>query len=407
MSVAPADTNSVRLGGLLSGVLLTQIVNSAVHLAQPLLVADLSGSLGSAAFFSAFGTAVHMLGTYLAGWPTDRFGARLVLAFSTLLRGVVLAGIPIAMAFGFASLPWVMGCYTLEALVRGYVDTAVHTVPLELVGHRRNLLDRINSRYEVAFEVGAVAGPLMLGGLMVWADGIVPHIVIPIGFVASAACYLLIPKPTIAPVAGAEANPHGGSWAGLRYILAHPYLLLVVAGLMLFHLYELRKILSAFFAKGLLHHPAEVGHIGSAFALGGVAGALLYAVTRHRGSGTGWVVGGALGTLVLAVGWMPVNLPVMVVAVFVFGVSNVCARLVLTRWRQELTPLEHAGGVTAASEFGRTAVSVGINSAVGGAFSSGASVYGAFGIVGGVLGIFAVAQLALARVFVRKGNPQL
>lgn len=401
-----ADTDSVRLGGLLSGVLLTQIVNSAVHLAQPLLIADLSGSLGSAAFFSAFGTGVHMLGTYLGGWPTDRFGARLVLVFSTLLRGVVLAGIPLAMAFGFASLPWVMACYTLEALVRGYVDTAVHTVPLDLVGHRRDLLDRINSRYEVAFEAGAVAGPLMLSGLMVWSDGIVAHIVIPIGFVVSAACYLLIPTRT-AQVSSTGARSHGGSWAGLKFILAHRYLLLVVLGLMVFHLYELRKILSAFFAKGLLHNPAAVGHVGSAFALGGVAGALLYAATRHRGSGIGWVIGGVVGTLVLAVGWMPVNLPVMVAAVFVFGVSNVCARLVLTRWRQELTPLEHAGGVTAASEFGRTAVSVGINSAVGGAFSSGAGVYGSFGIVGGMLGVFAVAQLALVRYFVRRGNPEL
>ncbi|WP_167107169.1 MFS transporter [Mycobacterium sp. DL592] len=401
MSLSSSDTDSVRLGGLLSGVLVTQIVNSAVHLAQPLLVADMSGSLGNAAFFSAFGTGVHMLGTYLAGWPTDRFGARLVLVFSTLLRGVVLAGIPIAMAFGVASLPWVMVCYTLEALIRGYVDTSVHTVPLDLVGHRRNLLDRINSRYEVAFEVGAVAGPLMLGGLMLWSDGIVPHIVIPIGFVASAVCYLFIPKTTLT---GHLDNPssHGGSWSGLKYILAHRYLLIVVAALMLFHLYELRKLLSAFFAKGLLHHPAAVGHVGSAFALGGVAGALLYAVTRHRGSGMGWVLGGAAGTLVLAVGWIPVNLPVMMVAVFLFGVSNVCARLVLTRWRQELTPLEFAGGVTAASEFGRTAISVGINSVVGAAFSSGGSVYSGFGIVGGMLGLFAVAQVVLVRLLGRR-----
>lgn len=167
---------------MLSGVLLTQIVNSAVHLAQPLLIADLSGSLGSAAFFSAFGTAVHMLGTYLGGWPTERFGARRVLVASTLLRGVALAGIPSAMAFGFISLPWAMGSYTAEALIRGYVDTSVHTVPLELAGHRGDLLDKINSRYELFFEVGAVAGPLMLSGVMVWSDGIVPHIVIPIGF---------------------------------------------------------------------------------------------------------------------------------------------------------------------------------------------------------------------------------
>ena len=101
----------VRLGGLLTGVGVTQIVNSAVHLAQPLLIADLSGSMGKAAAFTASGTALHMAGAYLGGWPTDRFGARKVLAVSTLLRGVVLAGIPIAMAAGFLSLVWVMVCW--------------------------------------------------------------------------------------------------------------------------------------------------------------------------------------------------------------------------------------------------------------------------------------------------------
>ncbi len=397
---ATSDRPSVRLAGLLSGVLVTQVANSAVHLAQPLLVADLSGSLGKAAFFAAFGTGIHMVGTYLAGWPTERFGARRVLVAATLLRGVVLAGIPVAMALGIITLAVAMVCYTTEALIRGYVDTSVHTVPLELAGHRAELLDRINSRYELAFEVGAVAGPLMLSGLMIWSDGIVPHIVIPIGFAVSAVCYLFLPERSPDGESG-HGTSHGGSWTGLKYIVAHRYLLVVVAGLMLFHLYELRKVLSAFFAKGLLHHPSAAGHVGAAFALGGVIGALVYAVTRHRGRGAGWVLGGVAGTALLAVGWIPVNLPAMIVAVFLFGVANVGARLVLTRWRQELTPLDQAGGVTAASEFGRTAMSVGVDSLVGGAFSAGFGAYGAFGIVGGMLGLFAAAQLAIARFLVR------
>lgn len=342
-----------------------------------------------------------MVGTYLGGWPTERVGARRVLAASTLMRGFVLAGIPIAMALGFLTLTWAMICYTVEALIRGYVDTSVHTIPLELAGHSPGLLDKVNSRYELAFEVGAVVGPLMLSGLMVWAAGIVSHIVIPVGFALSAACYLLIPERPAMP-AEAKHGSHGGAWAGVRYILAHPALLMVVLALMLFHLYELRKDLSAFFAKGLLHDKAMAGYVGSAFALGGVAGALLYTLTQRRGSGSGWVFAGVGGTLLLAVGWMPVNLWAMVAAVFLFGVTNVCARLVLTRWRQELTPLEHAGGVTAASEFGRTAASVGVDSLVGGAFSSGAGVYGSFGIVGGMLGLFAAAQLILARALVKR-----
>lgn len=128
---------------------------------------------------------------------------------------------------------------------------------------------------------------------------------------------------------------------------------------------------------------------------------MLYAVSRHRGRGAGWVLGGVAGTVFLALGWIPVNLPTMIVAVFLFGVTNVGARLVLTRWRQELTPLDQAGGVTAASEFGRTAMSVGVDGLVGGAFSAGFGAYGAFGLVGGMLGLFAAAQLAVTRFLAR------
>jgi len=390
-----------RLTGLLGGVLLTQVANSAVHLAQPLLIADLSGSLGAAAFFAAFGTAVHMAGTYLAGWPAEWFGARRVLVVATLLRGLVLAGLPVAMALGFLTLPWAMTCYTTEALIRGFVDTAVHTIPLELAGHRRHLLDRINSRYELAFEVGGVAGPLMLSGLMIWANGIIAHIVIPIGFALSAAVYLLIPDRRTADVPPAQQKSHGGSWAGLKYVVSQPHLLITVVVLMSFHLYELRKDLSAFFAKGLLHDAAAAGPIGSAFALGGVAGAALYSITKHRGSGAGWVFAGALGTAVLAVGWIPMRVPVMAIAVFVFGLANVCARLVLTRWLQERTPLAHAGGVTAAAEFGRTAASVGVNSLVGVGFSAVADPRMAFACIGAGLLLFAFVQVLATRFLVR------
>ena len=181
--------------------------------------------------------------------------------------------------------------------------------------------------------------------------------------------------------------------------------MVIVVGLMLFHLYDLRKVLSAFFAKGLLHQASSAGQVGAGFALGGVVGALLYAVSRHRGRGAGWVLGGVAGTVLLALGWIPVNLPTMIVAVFLFGVTNVGARLVLTRWRQELTPLDQAGGVRAASEFGRTAMSVGVDSLVGGAFSAGFGAYGAFGIVAGMLVLFAAAQLAIARHLARIPTP--
>lgn len=392
------EEHPIRLGGFLSGIFLTQFVDSALHLAQPLLLAKLSGSLGGAAFFSAFDTGIHMLGTYIGGWPTDKFGARRVLVVATFLRAVALAGIPVMMIGGFLNLWWAMGCYTLEALIRGFVDTSVHTVPLELAKHQAEHLDRINSRYELSFDIGGIAGPLMLGVLMIWGGKVMPHIIIPAGFILSSIAYYFIPKRAASVDKVHQGHHvHGGTWTGVKYIFTKHPLLITCIGLMSFNIYPLRKLMSAFFAKGILHHAASVGQIGSAFALGGAVGALIYAATKHRDSGSKWVALGALGTFILAVGWIPANLWVMTAVVFLFAVTNVCARLTLTKKRQELTPLEHAGGVTSASQFGVNAVSVIVKSLIGVAFSAGFGAFGAFAIIGSVLAAMGAGQFVLSR----------
>ena len=387
-----------RIAGYLGGVFLTQIVDSAMHLAQPLLLAKLSGSLGGAAFFSAFDTGIHMLGTYIGGWPTDKFGARRVLVVATFLRAVALAGIPGMMIGGFLNLWLAMVCYTMEALIRGFVDTSVHTVPLELARHQAEHLDRINSRYEMSFDLGGIAGPLMLGGMMMWGGKIIPHVIIPVGFALSSIAYYFIPRrPASVAKAHLAHHVHGGTWAGVKYIFSKHPLLITCIGLMSFNIYPLRKLMSAFFAKGILHHSASVGQIGAAFALGGAVGAIGYAAIKHHGTGSRWVALGALGTLILALGWLPANLWIMTAVVFVFAVTNVCARLILTKKRQELTPLEHAGGVTSASQFGVNAVSVVVKSLIGVAFSAGLGAIGAFAIIGSVLAAIGAGQFYLSR----------
>ena len=49
--VQQVPNQQIPLNGFLGGIFLTQLVDSALHLAQPLLLAKLSGSLGGAAFF--------------------------------------------------------------------------------------------------------------------------------------------------------------------------------------------------------------------------------------------------------------------------------------------------------------------------------------------------------------------
>ncbi len=383
------------LAGFLGGVALSQVVNSALHLAQPLLIAQLSGSLGHAAFFSAFDTAVHMGGSLVGGWPADRLGARRLLALSTFLRGAALGLIPLLWFAGRLTLTAAMAAYTLDAFVRGFTDTAVHALPQELGDGDRAELDRLNSSYELVFDLGGVAGPLILGALMLGKPGPAAHIFVPVGFMLAAGAFLFIPERRAA-TAGRRSGAHGGTFAGLRLILTDRSLLYAGLGVAVLNLYPLRKLLSAFFAKAILAQSHAAGWVGAAFGFGGALGALAYARSGGRGDGSRWVAAGGLGVLLLAAGWAPGSLWPMMFAAFAFALANVGARLALTRRLQERTPSGAIGGVTAVSRFAANGVSVGLKSLVGAAFVMGASPRGAFAVVGAGLATVALAQFGLA-----------
>lgn len=394
---APAalpETRRTPMGGFLGGVLLSQIVNNALHLAQPLLMSHLTGSLGWAAFFTSAETAIHMGGTFVGGWPCDKIGSRRLLILSTLLRGVSLALIPAAWAMGALTIPVAVVAYTLDAIVRGLVDTAVHALPLELAEHDRAELDRLNARYEFVFDLGAVIGPLGLAVLMSRTDSWLPHAVIAGGFALSALAFCFVPKA--ARKAVREKAVSGGTWEGLKLVAADPALRWSCLGLALLNLYPLRKLMSAFFAKAILLKPASAGFVGAAFGLGGIVGAVLFGSAADKLTGKRWIALGALGTLSLGWCWLPGSLHAMAAGVFLFAALNAAARLAMTRVVQEATPVSAAGGVTAVVRAGSNAASVGLKALLGAAFALGAAPRVAFSVVGAGLAAIALTQVVLA-----------
>lgn len=334
-----------------------------------------------------------MVGTFAGGWPTDRFGARRVLVVATALRAVALAAIPLALMTGTTGLFWIMAWYTVDAFVRGFVDASAHTLPLEIAEHSSEMLDWINSRYEFMFELGAASGPLLLAMLIHSPTETRLHVAIPFGFLLSSFAYFMIPRYSRQETKSQSVRSNG-TWSGLRTVFANRTLLIACTGLMLFHVYPLRKLIAAFFAKGFTNHPGGAGFVGTAFALGGLAGASLYSRVPRTLS---WIFAGAGGIAVLAVGWIPGQLTVMSGSAFLFALTNTGARLRLTRIRQKLTPLNAAGGVTAASEFAANFASVILKALVGVAFTISHDATVAFAILAAGLTVLAIGQIAIGR----------
>ena len=387
----------IPLGGFVAGVLTSQIANNAMHLIQPLVIIELSGSLGVAAFVAAAETGVHMLGTLVSGGPADRLGSRRTLILATALRAAALALIPLAWAFGGLTLTWALAAYTLDAFVRGFIDTAIHSLPLGLADGDRAELDRLNASYEFTFDLGAVVGPLLLGALLLGSKGFAAHAAIPIGFAAAAVLFILIPAERVGPAVRAHVEkPRWLDWEGWRHLASDRRLLFPVLGLAVFNLFPLRKVWAAFFAKAILGQPAAVGWVGAAFGLGGVAGALLYSRAGRRFPVYGWVILGALGTSALAVGWLPGTLRPMLAAAAAFGLFNACAELALLRDLGELTPRALAGRVISVARVGTTSASVSLKALMAAAFAAGAGAHGAFALVGAGLGVIVAIQLFVA-----------
>jgi predicted MFS family arabinose efflux permease len=387
-------------GAFLSGVLALQIANNALHLAQPLLIAELSGSLAIAAAVSAGDTALHMLGTFLTGPAADRLGSRRVLILTTLGRAAALAVIPLAAALGRLTLPVALAAYALDAIVRGGIDTAAHALPQELALDAAGL-DRLNARYELAFDLGAVVGPLLLG-LSLVARSSAAHAVIPLGFAGAALLFWLIPQAKAdraAPVKAARVDP----WEAVRLLRADRKLAWGCAALAALNLYPLRKLVSAFFAKAILHQKAAAGWIGAAFGLGGVAGSLLYARYGRRLPPKVWLGLGAAGSVLLGVGVLPGSLAAVAAAAFFFSLLNVGARLSLTTSVQAATPRAAAGRVAALWRSASNLVSVALKAAAGAVFAAKAGAGPAFAVLAAGLAALALLQAALGARFVKKG----
>ena len=397
-SPRPARPRRAPLRAFVGGVLTSQMVNNALHLVQPLLIAELSGSLALAAALASAETGVHMLGTLVSGGPADRLGGKPTLVLATALRAAFLTLIPLAWYYGGLTLAWALCAYTLDAFVRGFIDTAIHTLPLELADGDRAELDRLNSTYEFTFDLGAIVGPLALGALLLSKQGFAAHAAIPAGFALSALLYSFVPADRSRSAARPRtAAPKWLDWEGWRHISADRRLLAPVLGLAAFNLFPLRKVWAAFFAQAILGQAAAVGWVGAGFGVGGVAGAAIYRLTGRRLSTGSWVAIGSLGTAALAVGWIPGRLWPMLASAAVFGLCNATAELALLRDLGEITPRGLTGRVISVARVGTASASVSLKALMAAAFGIGAGAFAAFGFVGAGLGVLTLFQLQVAR----------
>ncbi|MEW6226171.1 MAG: MFS transporter [Chloroflexota bacterium] len=173
----------------------------------------------------------YAVGSFGGGALTERAGRRPVLGAATLVHGVGVAGLGVA---GMGDDPsW--GLFLVAALVAGgaagCLDGGANGLVLDVYRDGRG---RAMNLLHMAFSVGALAAPLVVGALV--EGGIAwQAVVVATGAIAAllAAAYGLVPMPTgkrTAQAAGAQRVAGGEAGGGRpRWLLAGPLLLLGVA----------------------------------------------------------------------------------------------------------------------------------------------------------------------------------
>lgn len=304
--------------------------NGISLVAFPWLVLQRNGSALDASIVAMAGTLPLLAATVLAGAAVDFLGRRRVSMISDTLSALSVAAVPVlALAFG----AHVINVAVLAALAAlgAFFDpagmTARETMLPEAAQRAGWTLDRANSVYEAVFNLAYIVGP-GIGGLLIATLGGINTM-----WVTAAAFVLSIIAIGVLRLEGAgRPDPSAmsdGVWAGivegLRFVWNNKVLrTLAFVDLAATGLYMPME--SVLFPKYFTdrNEPAQLGWVLMALSIGGLIGALGYAVMskymkRRTVMLTAVLTLGVAMTVIAFLPPLPVILVLCAVVGFVYG----------------------------------------------------------------------------------------
>ncbi len=315
---------------ILFAALMAGAGNGISIVAFPWLVLQRTGSALDASVVAMAGTIPLLVATLIAGAAVDYLGRKRVSMFSDALSAVSVAAVPVlALTFGVhvINVAVLAGLAALGALFDPAGMTARETMLPEAAAGAGWTLDHANSVYEATFNLAYIVGP-GVGGLMIATLGGVNTM-----WVTAGAFMLSIIAIATLRLEGAHkpdpaALPDGvlaGVVEGLRFVWQNKVLrTLAVVDLAATGLYMPME--SVLFPKYFTdrNEPAQLGWVLMALSVGGLVGALSYAVLsrysrRRTVMLTAVLTLGVAMTIIAFLPPLPLILVLCAVVGFVYG----------------------------------------------------------------------------------------
>jgi H+ antiporter protein len=284
------DTKRGPLFLVLFAALMAGAGNGITIVAFPWLVLQRNGSALDASIVAMAGTLPLLAATLIAGAAVDYLGRRRVAMISDVLSALSVAAVPLlALAFGVGviNVGVLAGLAALGAFFDPAGMTARETMLPEAATRAGWTLDHANSVYEAVFNLSYIVGPGIAGLLIATLGGINTM------WVTASAFGLSIIATTMLRLEGAgkpdRATLPDGVWAGivegLRFVWNNKVLrTLAIVDLAATGLYMPTE--SVLFPKYFTdrNEPAQLGWVLMALSVGGVIGALGYALLSKYAS---------------------------------------------------------------------------------------------------------------------------
>ena len=279
-------TNGKRgpLYTLLFAALLAGAGNGITIVAFPWLVLQRNGSALDASIVAMAGTIPLLVATLIAGAAVDYLGRKRVSMISDTLSALSVAAVPVlALTFGVhvVNVAVLAGLAALGALFDPAGMTARETMLPEAAQRAGWTLDHANSVYEAVFNLSYIVGP-GVGGLMIATLGGVNTMWVTAGAFVLSILAISTLRLEGAGTPNRNALPEG-VWAGvvegLHFVWNNKVLrTLAIVDLAATGLYMPME--SVLFPKYFTdrNEPAQLGWVLMALSVGGLIGALGYAV---------------------------------------------------------------------------------------------------------------------------------
>ncbi|TQK28338.1 MFS transporter [Arthrobacter sp. SLBN-53] len=269
---------------ILFAALMAGAGNGISMVAFPWLVLQRNGSAWEASLVAMAGTLPLLASTVIAGAAVDYIGRRRVSMISDALSGLSVAAVPvIALVFGVDAVN-VAVLAALAALGAAFDPagmTARETMLPEAATRARWTLDHANSVYEAVFNLAYIVGPGIGGMLIATVGGIETMWVTAAAFGCSILAVSVLRLDGVGPPDRSQLPEQ--VWAGVLEGLRFVWNLKVLRTLALIDLAVTGLYMpmeAVLFPKYFTDRdePAQLGWVLMALSIGGLVGALSYAV---------------------------------------------------------------------------------------------------------------------------------